>query len=118
MLKTSLSEVVKSIPGAVGAILADWEGEAVEQVGHMDSYELKVAGAYSGVILSLLRQISERLDKQELEEIVIGTALAQVLVMPVSREYFLVVVLRKDALLGKALYETRGCALRLKDEVA
>ena len=34
----------------LGAILVDWEGEAVAHVAGMDDYELKVLGAYSGAI--------------------------------------------------------------------
>ncbi len=116
-LKMPLNEVVTKVPGAVGAILADWEGEAVEQVGLMDSYELKVVGAYHGVILGLLRQISDRLDREELREIIVTTTQAQILVLPVSADYFLVLVLKKDAILGKALFEARGCVSQLKAEV-
>ena len=34
--KTLLNSLVERVPGAQGAIIADWEGEAVEQVGIMD----------------------------------------------------------------------------------
>ncbi|BCR04166.1 GTPase [Desulfuromonas versatilis] len=113
-----LGELIERVPGARGAILADWEGEAVDQVARMDTYELKVMGAHKGVILNNLREILERLESDQLQEIVVTTALAQTLIMPVTHEYFLVLTLDKGDTLGRALFEARRCVALLKQEIA
>jgi hypothetical protein len=59
--KTLLNALVENVPGAQGAIIADWEGESVEQVGIMDDYDLKVIGAHKGVILHNMREVVDRL---------------------------------------------------------
>jgi predicted regulator of Ras-like GTPase activity (Roadblock/LC7/MglB family) len=116
--KKLLSELVKNASGALGAVIADWEGEAVDQVGRIDDYELKVIGAHEGVILSNLREIVCRLKDDDLREIVITTEKVQTLVLPVTHEYFLVFILERGNTLGRALFEARRCVARLKVEIA
>ena len=116
-MKEDLSLLMASVPGALGAILVDWEGEAVDQVAGMDTYELKVLGAYNGALLMNLRAIIDRFD-DELEEMVVSTATVQMIVRLVTRDYFLVFTFRKDEeTLGRALFEVRRCALRLRDDI-
>lgn len=117
-LKDDLTELVQRVPGALGAILVDWEGEAVEHAANMDDYELKVLGAYKGVILSNLRSVLRRCDGDAVEELVIGTSLNQTIIRPITDEYFLVLTCRSgETLLGRALFEARRCARSLYDEI-
>ncbi|MBE0595631.1 MAG: roadblock/LC7 domain-containing protein [Desulfuromonadales bacterium] len=113
-----LSELVEKVPGALGAILADWEGEAVDQAGPLDTYELRVVGAHKGVILSNLRRVVSRLEGDCLREIVITTERSQTLVLPVTDDYFLVVFLERLAGLGRAQLEARRCLAGLRAEIA
>lgn len=116
--KKLLAELLERVPGAQGAIIADWEGEAVDQVARIDDYELKVIGAHKGVILNNLRQVVRRLDGGNLEELVIATEKTQTLVLPLTEEYFLVLTLACGDALGRALFESRRCAARLKIEIS
>jgi predicted regulator of Ras-like GTPase activity (Roadblock/LC7/MglB family) len=116
--KTLLGELVVRVPGSQGAIIADWEGEAVDQAGLMDDYELKIIGAHKGVILQHLREAVARLGDDRLSEIVITTASSQTLVLPVTSDYFLVLTLDRAAALGLALFEARRCARALQKEIA
>ena len=50
--KVILKELVESTYGAIGAILADWEGEAVEQYCLTDTFQLKVTAAHKGIIVN------------------------------------------------------------------
>jgi predicted regulator of Ras-like GTPase activity (Roadblock/LC7/MglB family) len=115
--KKVLAELIESVPGAQGAIIADWEGEAVDQVARIDDYELKVIGAHKGVILNNLRHVIRRLDGGNLEELVIATEKTQTLVLPLTDEYFLVLTLGRGAALGRGLFAARRCATRLKAEI-
>lgn len=116
--KKLLTELIENVPHAQGAIIADWEGEAVDQVARIDDYELKVIGAHKGVILNNLREVVRRLDGGNLEELVIATEKTQTLVLPLTEEYFLVLTLGRGAALGRALFEARRCAARLRTEIA
>ncbi len=115
--KTLLNSLVERVPGAQGAIIADWEGEAVDHVGIMDDYDLKVIGAHKGVILHSMRDVVDRLGNDELKEIVITTKNAQTLVLPVTAEYYLVLTLDRSDMLGRALLEARRCIQGLYNEI-
>ena len=115
--KALLTGMMERVPGAQGAIIADWEGEAVDQVGLMDDYDLKLIGAYKGVILTNLRDVAKRLNNDQLKEIIITTERAQMLVLPVTLEYFLVFTLNRSDVLGRALFEARRCIQALQKEI-
>lgn len=115
--KSLLGEMIERVPGSQGAIVADWEGEAVDQVGLMDDYDLKLIGAYKGVILTSLREVTSRLNNDPLKEIIITTERAQMIVLPVTEEYFLVLALNRSDVLGRALFEARRCQQSLQKEI-
>lgn len=115
--KTLLNSLVERVPGAQGAIIADWEGESVEQVGIMDDYDLKVIGAHKGVILHNMREVVDRLGNDELKEIVVTTKEAQTLILPVTKDYYLVLTLDRSDMLGRALLEARRCIRALYQEI-
>lgn len=49
-----LRRLVESVPGAWGAIFVDWEGESVDLYATTDEYEVKLAGAEIGLLLTRL----------------------------------------------------------------
>jgi predicted regulator of Ras-like GTPase activity (Roadblock/LC7/MglB family) len=116
--KALLNVLVDRVPGAQGAIIADWEGESVDHVGAMDDYDLKVIGAHKGVILHNMREVIDRLGDDDLREIVITTRQAQTLILPVTKEYYLVLTLDRSDMLGRALLEARRCIQALYKEIA
>ena len=116
--QTILTELVKGVHGATGAILADWEGEAVAQYCPSgDEYDLKVLGAHKGIILNRMREVHNTLGAGELLETVITSAAQHVLVGAVGPEYVLVMSLEREALLGLALFHFRSCIGPLVREI-
>lgn len=116
--KSLLNLLIERVPGAQGAIIADWEGEAVDHVGIMDDYDLKVIGAHKGVILHSMREVVDRLGNDELKEIIITTKQAQTLILPVTKDYYLVLTIDRSDVLGRALMEARRCIQALYKEIA
>jgi len=115
--KQLLGELVQRVPGGLGAIVVDWEGEAVDQVGQIDDYELKVIGAHKGLILDSLRAAVSRAEGNELREIAITTEKLQTLIMPVNQEYFLLLTLSRGDAYGRAVFEARRCLEKLRREI-
>jgi predicted regulator of Ras-like GTPase activity (Roadblock/LC7/MglB family) len=115
--KAILKELVESVPAASGAILADWEGEAVEQFCMYDDYEIKVTGAHKGIILNHLKDVHTSFPVGELEEAVIATGEQQVIVGAVGADYSLVMTLAREALLGLASYRFREAVKVLEKEI-
>jgi predicted regulator of Ras-like GTPase activity (Roadblock/LC7/MglB family) len=115
--KPVLQDLIDRVPGALGVIFADWEGEAVDQVSKIGEYELKVIGAHKGIILTSMRQAMRDLETDVLEEIVVTTERSQTLILPVTQDYYLVMTLDRGDMLGRALFEARRTITALRKEV-
>jgi predicted regulator of Ras-like GTPase activity (Roadblock/LC7/MglB family) len=114
---TILKDLVESTHGATGAILTDWEGEAVEQYCLYDDYELKVVAAHKGIVLNQIREVHATFPGEELCDAVITTASQHFLTGPVGPDYSLVVTLDRGAVLGFALYRFRKALKLLEKEI-
>jgi predicted regulator of Ras-like GTPase activity (Roadblock/LC7/MglB family) len=112
-----LRELVERVPGAVGAVFADWEGEPVDQFAHIPPIEIQLVGAHWGVIWS---QAAARLGRHglgALEELFIEGERAIVLVRGVTDRYFVVLATHRDAPLALARRELLRGALTLRREM-
>ncbi len=114
--KTLLNRLLDEIPGAVGAIITDWEGESVDLVTRSSEYDIKVLGAHKGIILNLLRGALGRVDSGNLEELLIRTGETKTLIVPLSDDYFLVLTLGPAAIAGRAAFKMRRCVAELRSE--
>ncbi len=115
--KTILRELVETIAGATGAILADWEGEAVEQYCLYDDYELKIIAAHKGIILERMKAIHRAFPGGELSDAVIATSSQLIVTGAVGPEYSLVMTLDRGAVVGLALYHFRKSLKLLEKEI-
>jgi predicted regulator of Ras-like GTPase activity (Roadblock/LC7/MglB family) len=115
--KTILESLMDSVPGATGAILADWEGEAVEQSCLYEIYDLKVIGAHKGILLNLLRDAHQKLAAGELKHTVITTEKQHYLTGPVGADYFLVMTLDRTAIVGLAIRHFQTAIDRMYKEI-
>ncbi|RNC67502.1 MAG: roadblock/LC7 domain-containing protein [Desulfuromonadales bacterium] len=115
--KAILTELVQSVPGASGAILADWEGEAVAQYSLFDDFELKIIGAHKVIILNQLQTLQKRFAGDAVRDVVITTDGQHAIVGPVGKDYSLVMTLARDAIPGRALVRFRQTIDRLAKEI-
>jgi predicted regulator of Ras-like GTPase activity (Roadblock/LC7/MglB family) len=110
-----LENMVRRVPGAVGAVFADWEGEPVDQFAHIPPLDIQLVGAHWGVVWS---QASRRLQSLgAIEELLIEGDRAIVLVRAVTESYFVVLATRCDAHLATALRELERGAGILRSEM-
>ncbi len=114
--KTLLNRLLEDIPGAVGAIIVDWEGEAVDQVARIDDYEIKVLGAHSGIVLGFLREALTRLEGGSLDELVFRSGENKILLAPLTDEYVLILQLGPTAIAARASYKMGNCVAELRDQ--
>jgi predicted regulator of Ras-like GTPase activity (Roadblock/LC7/MglB family) len=113
-----LTNMVKEVPGASGAILADWEGEAVAQY-YLDSddYELKVTGAHKGIILNHMKEVHAQLGGGDLRVATITSSTQHVLIGAIGPDYVLVMMLERNAILALAEQRFRICQAALYKEI-
>ncbi len=114
--KSLLKRLLEEIPGAVGAIITDWEGESVDLVTRSDEYDIKVLGAHTGIILNSLRGALSRIDSGKLDEVLIRTGETKTLIAPLNDEYFLVLALGPEAIAARAATRARRCVAELRSE--
>jgi len=112
-----LEAMVRRVPGAVGAVFADWEGEPVDQFAHIEPLDIQLVGAHWGVVWS---QATTRLGRHGLgaiEELLIEGERAIVMVRLVNEGYFVVLATKRDVHLGTALRELQRGADTLRREM-
>ena len=114
--KSLLNRLLEDIPGALGAIIIDWEGESVDQVARMEDYDIKVLGAHKGIILNLLREAMAQFESGELEEVLIRTGNNKTLIAPLTVDYFLILTLGPQSIAARAAYKMRRCVDELRSE--
>lgn len=108
-----LKELVDAVPEAVGAILVDWEGEAVQEYSHCDSYDIRFVGAHKGIILSRLRETHA----EEIEDVVITSERQILLIGTVDPDYSLVLQVGRTCPVGLARHHFSNTLSRLKKEL-
>ena len=112
-----LTNLLVDVPSAIGAILVDPEGEAVEWVSrHDDPYQLKIEGAYQGIFKRQLDDLSNalgRLDAYAIE----GERLVS-LTHALPQGYYVVLVLDRSGPRAHAMYHLRRTARILAREIA
>jgi predicted regulator of Ras-like GTPase activity (Roadblock/LC7/MglB family) len=113
-----LQELVERVPGALGAIFADWEGEAVGQFAvALPDLEIKIVGAQWGVVWNEMQRALERARIGRAGELVVDARRGAVIVRQVTAEYFVVLSLRDGSQLAKALIEVGRVVQTLRAEM-
>lgn len=115
--KMILNNLMDSVPGSTGALLADWEGEAVEQACLYDVFDLKVTGAHKGILLNLMKDAHQKMEAGELRHAVITTEKQHYMTGPIGDNYFLVMTLDKSAIIGLAIYHFQAAIDRMFKEI-
>jgi len=86
-----LKKLMESVPGAIGAVFADYEGESVDQVSRNgDSYHVRFMGAHYGILLESTKRISTATDTGKAMSLTIKTEKIDYFTAPVYDGYFVV----------------------------
>ena len=115
--KTILTNLMDAVLGSTGAILADWEGEAVEQVCLYDVFDLKVTGAHKGILLNLMKDAHQKMEAGELRHAIITTEKQHYMTGPIGADYFLVLTLDKSAIIGLAIFHFHAAIDLMSKEI-
>ena len=109
--KDILGLLVESVRGGVGAVLVDDQGESVDVFTHGDSYEIRLAGAHHGIILTLLEKIMESSGNGDrLHSLSIRSELLAYTIMPVGEGLFVVLMQDETGIPSQGLKALRNAA--------
>jgi predicted regulator of Ras-like GTPase activity (Roadblock/LC7/MglB family) len=109
--------MVERVPGAVGAVFADWEGEPVDQFAHIPPLDIQIVGAHWGVVFGTATSSVSRMGAGAVEELWVEGAHAFVFVRRVTEQYYVVLAARRTVHLATALRELQATARRLLEEM-
>lgn len=112
-----LKELVEAVPHAVGAILVDWEGEAVQEFCHSDPYDLRFVAAHKGIVLSRLREANPERQGGDIEELVVTSERQTLLIGVVDSDYSLVLQADRACPVGLARYHFAQAVARIKRDI-
>jgi predicted regulator of Ras-like GTPase activity (Roadblock/LC7/MglB family) len=117
MFREILKEAVDEVPGAMGAIFADWEGEAVDHYFSGEDDEIKLVGAHQGILLNLMKTASDNVGLGGVNEVMLVMDGAKVMARPLKDGYFLVLLVENGCNSGIARRTLRRTALLLDEEI-
>lgn len=112
-----LKNLVDTVPHAVGAILVDWEGEAVQEYCHCDSYDMRFVGAHKGIVLSRLRETHTASLEGEIEDVLVTSECQILLIGAVDPDYSLVLQTTRSCPACLARYHFTAALTQLKKEL-
>ena len=112
-----LKELVDTVPHAVGAILVDWEGEAVQEYCHCDSYDMRFVAAHKGIVLARLRETHAAGQGGEIEDVVVTSERQILLIGAVDPDYSLVLQAERVCPVALARYHFTKALAELKKEI-
>lgn len=107
-----LQRIVERVPGATGAVFADWDGESVSEfAAALPQLEIQIMGAQWGVAWMEIRRAFQRGHMGNPTEMIVAAERGSAVVRRVTDEYYVVLALGRHAQLGHALVElARGAA--------
>jgi predicted regulator of Ras-like GTPase activity (Roadblock/LC7/MglB family) len=112
-----LKNLVDAVPKAVGAILVDWEGEAVIEHCHCDPYLIRFAAAHQGIILMRLKEMQSAAQVGAVEDVVVTSNEGHLIIGCINQDYSLVMSLERNCPVALALYHFRTALEQLKKEI-
>ena len=116
--KNILADIVSTDLGGCSAIVADWEGEAVDWLSSAyNDEELKLFAAHMSIVLRQLQQVAENAHAGNLHEIVIRSAGADWFVFPITSEYYLAVAAPHTGIRAKICHVAHRCVESLRVEI-
>ena len=117
IFSTILEEIVVALPGALGAIFLDWEGETIDGYSHMGNTNLRIVGAQWGIIFYQTHELLKKHGHDTPSLITLCFEDQQVILRRVTENYLVLMALERDANLGRALALLQDAERRLKEEL-
>jgi hypothetical protein len=122
MPETSFTPILRGaidqVAGAVGAIFAAWDGEAVDLVAREDETEIALLAAHYGIILSHVQSAIKLFHFGEAYEIVLSHARMDLILRTVAEGYYVMIAVRGRVHLASAVKVIERAALALRKEMA
>ncbi len=98
-----LAELVGEIPGALGAVFLDWDGEAVDQFSHIPLFDILLVGAHWGIVLRHVNNLLENHAWGATQLVVLNGPKTDILIKPITEDYAIVLAMKAGHHLAHAI---------------
>lgn len=115
--KKIMQALVERTPRAIGAILLDWEGEAVQEFCYCEPYEIRFVAAHQGIILSRIRELHKNGQGGTVEEVVVSSSGGCLIIGCINQDYSLMLSVERTCPMGLALHHFRDTLTVLRKEI-
>ena len=113
-----LRELVESVPGSVGAVFADDEGEPVEQITRNgDAYHICFLGAHNGLLLNSVKKLSAAAGTGDPKAIHVRTEKLDFFTAPVYDGYFVVLAVESNPTSFRAGFAINQAVRSIREEM-
>lgn len=110
-----LKNLVETVPGAVGAILVDWEGEAVQEYCHCAPYDIRFVAAHKAVVLARLRESHNNNYGGTIEEVAVSSEQQHLLIGVVDPDYSLVLQVQRPVSVALVRHHFNAALQRIRE---
>lgn len=113
-----IKEIVEKVDSCTGGIVMDLDGIMLDSFAEPDSpFDLQLIGIEFSNIIREVKKATQGLEVGDLNELVINAEGATVVLLSLTSEYFLAIVMKNRALLGKVRYLARMAEPKLVAEL-
>ncbi len=109
---------ITGISGVVGVVMVARDGEVVASADVSGGLEMDLVGAHYALALDRIKEAGARVNPEaEVRSIVASTARFKQLITVIKDGYSLVVIMKKHALSGRVLFESRKIIQEIEEEM-
>ena len=113
-----LDNLIEWVPESIAAAFIDKEGDSIcSRTIEVPNDALQLLGAYRNVIKGHLHQAVEEFDKGEVDQLAFCTDQHWILMLNAVEDCSLVVVMRRDGILGRARFQMQRAVNLLNAEL-
>jgi len=116
-LQELLGRIAGAVDGMLGVALVGLDGILVAQASRRPGFDLNVVGAEYATIVKEARRAFESLGEEPMQEILVSTEQANLLLARVGKEYFVVLAIEASGNLGRGRLELKRALPELEREV-
>ena len=112
-----LQRALDRVPGAIAAVFADADGEAVDQVTERAKYDALIYAAHYGVLFNQVQSLLRLFHFGAADEIFFAHTRMDIVLRSVGEGYYLLLAATAPSHVGIAQREARFAALALRQEM-
>lgn len=113
-----LDNLIERVPESIAATFNDKDGDAIcSRTIEIPNDALQLLGAYRNVVDRHLQQAIEEFDQDQVEQVAFCTSQHWILMMGAADRCTLVLIMRRDGILGRARFEMQRAIGRLNAEL-